>query len=333
MALCLCVFTACEKDEPIISDEPTVPPTEQPEQPEEPETPVEPEEPDTPNQPEEPQEPMSTDGIINWNNEFIITGKNMATVGSGVWRSIAFGNGKYVAVGVDPSSSSNSFVTTSTDGVNWTVPKNVGTLNLKSVVFGNGKFIAIAGFGSDIISVDGENWTEAATPTVQGTPSITFGNGKFLYCGGTKLFTSTDGVNWTEINIGLENATHALYFANGMFFISSNSGKLRHSSDGVNWSEPVSTGANGVTINDIAYGNGIYIIAVGKELRYSTDLSTWNKVSASIYDYVYSVSFSNGKFMAGLSTGWCWTSNDGLNWERKDIGIRSTIWKIIPFNN
>ena len=91
--LCLCLFTACEKDEPIISDEPVVPPTEQPEEPDEPEQPEE---------PDNPQEPISTDCIINWNNEFIIVGgNNMSTIGEADWNCVCYGDGKYVAAGRD----------------------------------------------------------------------------------------------------------------------------------------------------------------------------------------------------------------------------------------
>ena len=43
----------------------------------------------------------------------------MAVVGTNGWNAIAYGNGKYVAVGA------NGYVTTSTDGVNWTTPKQI----------------------------------------------------------------------------------------------------------------------------------------------------------------------------------------------------------------
>ena len=135
MALCLCVFASCEKDEPVL------PPTEQPE---EPETPVE---------PEEPQEPIPTDGIINWNNEFIIVGdNNMANIGSGTWYSVCYGNGKFVAVG------NHGNVAYSTDGVNWTT-KIVGSVTWNGVCYGSGKFFAVGSGGAVTYSTDGVNWT------------------------------------------------------------------------------------------------------------------------------------------------------------------------------
>ena len=170
MALCLCVFTACEKDEPIIPDEPTVPPTEQPEQPEEPETPVEPDEPDTPAEPEEPQEPISTDGIINWNNEFIIVGdNNMATVGNGTWYSVCYGDGKYVAVGFSSSYGNN--VAYSTDGVNWGTTK-VENIIWNDVIYDGVKFVVVGAQGSIASSTDGVNWVYTQLPSTSNLQGI-----------------------------------------------------------------------------------------------------------------------------------------------------------------
>lgn len=154
IALCLCAFTACEKDEPIIPEEPVEPPIEQPDKlvP-----PVEPEEPDVPIEPEEPQEPRPIEGIINWNNEFIIGGNNMQ-VGTWNWMSITFGNGKYVIV------SGDGMVSSSTDGVNWYTPQKIVKGPLFQVAFGNGKFVATTGGSSEKIkySVDGVNWYTAS---------------------------------------------------------------------------------------------------------------------------------------------------------------------------
>lgn len=61
----------------------------------------------------------------------------MAVVGTNRWNAIAYGNGKYVAVGA------SGYVTTSTDGINWTTPTKAGTEEWSSVAFGNGKFVAV----------------------------------------------------------------------------------------------------------------------------------------------------------------------------------------------
>ena len=43
----------------------------------------------------------------------------MAVVGTNNWNAIAYGNGKYVAVGA------SGYVTTSTDGKTWTTPTKI----------------------------------------------------------------------------------------------------------------------------------------------------------------------------------------------------------------
>ena len=88
--LCTCVLCSCEKNvlEPEILEDPPI------------------ENPDEPEDPEKPEEKPSTDGIINFKNEFMIVGQNSW------WYSVAYGNGKIVAVG------SNRYITTSTDGNN-----------------------------------------------------------------------------------------------------------------------------------------------------------------------------------------------------------------------
>lgn len=58
-------------------------------------------------------------------------------VGTNAWFDIAFGNGKYVAVG------DNGYISTSTNGTSWTTPKQVGTTRWSKIAYGNGKFFAI----------------------------------------------------------------------------------------------------------------------------------------------------------------------------------------------
>lgn len=77
----------------------------------------------------------------------------MAVVGTNHWYGIAYGNGQYVAVGA------SGYVTTSTDGVNWTTPKQVGTANWKSIAYGNGKFVAFNYDGYTSVSTNGTTWT------------------------------------------------------------------------------------------------------------------------------------------------------------------------------
>ena len=332
MTLCLCVFTACEKDEPVISEDPVVPPTEQPENP------------GIPDQPEEPQEPISMDGIMNWNNNFIITGdNNMANIGNGTWNCITYGNGKYVAVGDDGNTAY------STDGINW-AKGNIGNLKifeLRSVAYGNGRFVAVGetrNFTSDaakrIYSTDGINWNKSEgshSGINESHYNVAYGNGKFVtseYSDGDVL-SSSDGITWKysgEISAG----TLSIAFLNGKF-ISLSHNDTYISTDGNSWIKE----SNNLDFfaKSVCYGNGKYV-AVGnyddyKAIAYSTDAINWTIIKSiggwALQKDLYSVTYGNGKFAAVGENGTIYTSIDGANWSKVDIGISGTLYGIIPF--
>ena len=76
----------------------------------------------------------------------------MAVVGTKTWRSIAYGNGIYVVVGLD------GYTAYSTDGENWT-RKTVGTESWYAIAFGNGKFVAVGKSRKITTTTDGKTWT------------------------------------------------------------------------------------------------------------------------------------------------------------------------------
>lgn len=78
----------------------------------------------------------------------------MAIVGNNSWKSITKGKGKYVVVGDYDS------ITTSTDGINWSTPIQIGSdYSLDSVCYGSGKFVAVGDVRYITTSTDGINWT------------------------------------------------------------------------------------------------------------------------------------------------------------------------------
>ncbi|WP_409013166.1 InlB B-repeat-containing protein, partial [Bacteroides fragilis] len=127
------------------------------------------------------------------------------------WNSLAYGNGKYVAIG-------NDQVTTSSDGENWTTPVRPVpwganySWNWKKVTYVNGKFVVIGNCSSHsaqkpavMTSIDGVNWSTPLTfgeysSEIDKFEDIVYGNGKFVIAGRFGFTTtSVDGINWTEI--------------------------------------------------------------------------------------------------------------------------------------
>jgi hypothetical protein len=142
---------------------------------------------------------------------------------------IAYGNGRFVAVGYDDKPE-EKIAAYSTDGITWTkAPSQAAGLfakNIIGIVYGNGIFVA-AGYNDDknegyvsdnpnesiiVYSTDGSTWTRASTPKRFKNCNIVFGNGRFVTIGsydyqetGTQQWTisyyqveSSDGITWSE---------------------------------------------------------------------------------------------------------------------------------------
>jgi hypothetical protein len=111
---------------------------------------------------------------------------------------VAYGNGKFVAVGGryfydswgDPVSS-ESTILTSSDGVSW-MRQQAGTSNvLAAVTYEDGEFVAVGG-DAIISSADGVNWVRRQSGTGNWFSALTGGNGRFVALGngGTAIFES-----------------------------------------------------------------------------------------------------------------------------------------------
>jgi hypothetical protein len=150
---------------------------------------------------------ISTTGVwrsvIYANNQFLAAGSSAFSVSSdGIsWntptnitfgaRSVAYGNGIYVAV----SNSGTNRIATSTNGTTWTTRLAPAANAWYGVVFHNGLFIACATSGTQRImtSPDGINWTLRNNST--GGFYIAAGDGCVVCSGGS---VSTDGINWSN---------------------------------------------------------------------------------------------------------------------------------------
>jgi len=125
---------------------------------------------------------------------------SMSSLPAGNWTSVAFGNGRFVAV-------SNGTVSAfSTTGTGWTNGGGMVSANYVSVAYGSGpaKFVAIAGGSigtsqTTAYSADGVSWTAGTLPALAYWTSITYGNGRFVAVaqGSTATAYSLDGITWS----------------------------------------------------------------------------------------------------------------------------------------
>lgn len=172
-------------------------------------------------------------------------------------KSIAYGNGKYVAV------ATADYLFYSSDGITWTqattpLGGNNGGGRVTSVCFGNGKFV-VSGLNDKVItSTDGINWTTVATGKALGV--ISYVNNKWFGSGypGSTQFVSDDGVNWTANGAYLGSN---VVYCSGWYVLAGADGKIYVSMTGLTGSWVV--GASGLTRpssnlvtrgQDLAYG-------------------------------------------------------------------------------
>jgi hypothetical protein len=156
----------------------------------------------------------SADGIT-W------TAVTDSTFGSSTIYSIAYGGGKFVAVG--NSWLYGGIIRYSADGVTWTevdsdsinsvfthnfITAGTGIGDIPSIAYGGGKFVIGGLLGQMGYSADGVTWTEVADSPFDFTDfgmirGITYGGGKFVAVGDHgQMGYSADGVTWTGIPAG-----------------------------------------------------------------------------------------------------------------------------------
>ena len=94
------------------------------------------------------------------------------------WRSVCYGNGKFVAVSGDKNGS--NIAAYSTDGINWTPSTLPISVQQKLIVYGNGEFMIMSDGGTAVYSTDGINWTPRTLPADLPYGPSCYGNGKLV---------------------------------------------------------------------------------------------------------------------------------------------------------
>ncbi|MDR0444146.1 MAG: hypothetical protein LBH44_12150 [Treponema sp.] len=201
-----------------------------------------------------------------------ITGTNWTAVTNSTFSTqqnifgIAYGNGKFVAVG------DSGKMAHSDDGINWTVVTTTTFGQLICIVYGGGKFVAGNNAGWIVYSTDGITWTAIPAGTGAGTSTfgtltiwrIAYGDGKFVAAGSNgKMAYLTDGINnWTAVtNTTFDNDINIVY-AGGKFVAGGSNGKMAYSNDGINWTAINNTTFGTTYVRGIAYGGGRFV-AIG----------------------------------------------------------------------
>lgn len=259
------------------------------------------------------------------------------------WRSVAYGNGKFVAV----ADSSTSRVMYSSDGISWstgTMPQIQEGLQWQDVTFGNGKFVAVAISSTQdsvIYSTDGINWTAAEPAAYVDWRAVGYGNGRFvaLQDSGGGLMYSGDGVTWTLGAVTLAGDWTSIAYGGGKFVAvgkGKNFTQVIYSTDGLSW-----TGGTPAEANywfSVAYGSGKYVAVSSdgtNQVMYSTDGASWTSATATSNIQWKAVVYGGGQFVAVATNGTnqVMYSADGINWTTGAVPAESTNWYSIAYGD
>ena len=250
-----------------------------------------------------------------------------------VWKGVAYGGGKLVAVAEDFSDDKPQ-VMHSSDGINWTSANAArDTEVFRSVAYANGKFMAVGGeIGLPMYSTNGGvNWTSGNATTYIDLQSVAYVSPYWVAVGSyygnnysQRVMWSDDGDLWEHYqgtNIDTEAADdkdwYSITSANGKYVAVGNN-CVMWSNNATNWNAASASEAN--IWRSVTYGNGRYVAVADNginQVMYSDDGAlTWTSASAASDSRWTAVTYGDGKFVAVAREGTnrvMW-SDDGINW-------------------
>ena len=241
-------------------------------------------------------------------------------------RGIFFLKGIFIVVG------DYGYMTTSSDGVNWSLVTTQPLQPIRKIVYGNGLWVAI---GTNIIytSTDGISWTPqySTNDSTYDLTGITYGNNTFVAVGlYNAVLTSPDGKVWTKtMGTGLDDITFGK-----STFVGVSGHNLLTASDGINWTVRASYPPiqyRGTKSSLITFGNGIFA-AIGYDTESvptndvvytSPDGISWTGYILDTPDSfkgLNDICYGNNTFLIVGKIGYVFSSSDGTNWVGRQSG-------------
>lgn len=274
-------------------------------------------------QPEEPIEKPLTDGslfTVQLNDDI------MATVGTGTWNAIAYGNGRYLAVG------SNGQTAYSGSGTSWSLIENSANttkVTLNSIRHLNDRFIAVGG-GYAFETTGGASWTRKSLSYGMSANDITFFKDNYIVVGrNTPIIYSSNLENWQEASAsGISELNFRCVCTDGNTCLAvdgSNNKCIAYSTTGTSWTRKVVPHTASVGFYEAcAYGNGIFVVCGSYSgVAYSVDAINWTAIAVdSNYTVWYDITYEEKSkcFIMVGSDGAIAYSLNGIDWETVNSG-------------
>lgn len=215
----------------------------------------------------------STDGQ-NWS-------KRAAPASSVSLRDVAWGDGKWVAVG--NAGPVGVIIVSTDDGLTWAnVTNGPGARGNECVRFGD--VWMAGGIGGQLLtSVDALTWTTQVTGTTSDFNGVAFYNGTWAAATGLDVRRSANaGVTWSIAAAGVSTAgLRTIEVSNGRWIVGGDQGNLWMSDDTTTWVRPSFLGAASSSVYDINVTTGANIgwFLVGSKIGIGTNATAMVYVS------------------------------------------------------
>jgi predicted RecA/RadA family phage recombinase len=268
------------------------------------------------------------------------------------WRSVAYGDGLWVAVA---SSGSGNRVMTSRDGITWTVRASAADIDWRSVAYGDGLWVAVASSGSVdrvMTSPDGITWTSRAATSENEWVSVAHGqdgSGGPLWVavapnGDSRVMTSPNGITWTASNSATQLDWHSVAYGNGRWVATSRNGttdRVMNSENGTTWVPQTSADNQwrSVAFGQDGVGGPLWVAVAGTgsgdRVMTSPNGVNWTARISAVDNNWDSVAYGDGLWVAVATSGSgdrVMTSPNGVNWTAR-ISAVDNLWESVAFGN
>ena len=170
--------------------------------------------------------------------------------------------------------------------------------------------------GMAVSSTDGSAWRRMILPQgMSALSAVSFGAGRFVAVGaGGKIYYSTDGLSWREGTSGVSDDLNWVHFSGGVFVAVGNNGCILTSSDGATWVNR--TPASCVEyLTGLTWSNGMWYATGYQSTWASGDAIQWTRVGPVTLGYAANLLKGvAGYLLMPLSTGTLAVSETGSAW-------------------
>ena len=247
-------------------------------------------------------------------------------------RSVAFGDGLFIAAGEDGGAPDREVVLTSVNGMTWrrqVYPHNEAPR--RGLCYGNGLFAGGGADGTLYASSDGRNWAVTKLDTSSEFEDVVFADGRFAAVArdGTFALSQKMAPSFEEIQFRPKDCSRLpdgamLLTVEGPY---GQAVAVEASEDMVNWeriaTDPCDRGEFEVYDEAAAVLPHRFYRAVEWGPPPPDPLKTWTQVDATLEEgetLDWRLAYGNDRFVAAGSTtessGAAWFSKDGLTWQR-----------------